>query len=211
MKKEARESISDRALWRRAILHLSSSDSRLKPIVGNVKGFGIKLERNHYGSLVKAIVYQQISGRAGDSIFKKFLSLYGGSMPTPKDFLKTGTAKVRGAGISPQKYSYIKDLSERIERGELELKRFRDMDDEDIIGELDAVKGIGRWTSEMFLIFTLGRTDVLPVDDLGLRKAVKKAYGLRELPGRERFEAIAKPWHPYCSVATVCLWRSIGS
>jgi DNA-3-methyladenine glycosylase II len=122
--------------------------------------------------------------------------------------LSTEETKLRSSGLSPQKISYIKDLAERLESGRLNLKRLEALSDEEAMNELDDVRGIGRWTAEMFLLFKLGRTDVLPVDDLGLRKAAKQAYKLRKLPTRDRFEQLAKKWHPYSSISTLYLWRS---
>ena len=110
--------------------------------------------------------------------------------------------------MSPQKISYIKDLAQRLENGTLDLKRLEKLSDDDAVRELDEVKGVGRWTAEMFLIFMLGRTDVLPVDDLGLQKAAKRMYRLRKLPTRERLERLAERWSPYSSISTLYLWRS---
>ncbi len=172
-------------------------------------GKPMTLNRNHFEALVKAIIFQQISGSAGSSIFKKFKAVYDGKTPTPKVFLSTKEKLVRAAGISPQKYSYLKDLSERIEDGRLELKKFYRMDDVAVVTELDEVRGIGRWTAEMFLMFTLGRVNVLPVDDLGLRKALMKAYGLKAMPNEATFRKLAGKWHPYCTIASLCLWRSL--
>jgi DNA-3-methyladenine glycosylase II len=161
-----------------------------------------------YESLISAIIYQQISGSAGDSIEKKFKSLYNGKMPSPKKFLETPENKVRSAGISPQKYSYLKDLCTRIIDGRLELKKFDSMEDEDIIEELDEVRGIGRWTAEMFLMFSLGRTNIVPRDDLGIKKAIKNTYCLRDYPTGSKFSELAEKWAPYGTIASLYLWRS---
>lgn len=169
------------------------------------------LQSNHFGALAKAIIFQQISGSAGDSILKKFKALYGGRVPSPRAFLKTSEKRVRAAGISPQKYSYLRDLSERIVDGRLELKKFYDMEDAEVVMQLDEVKGIGRWTADMFLMFTLGRKDVLPVDDLGLRKALMRAYEMRSMPDERRFRKVAEKWHPYCTIASLYLWSSLDN
>jgi DNA-3-methyladenine glycosylase II len=209
------KSISDKVVWRAGIKHLSKNDKILKKIIKKSGGLEIWREAkkwwepDHYGSIVRSIIFQQISGSAGNSILKRFKSLYGGKFPSPKQFLKTEGKKVRDAGISPQKYSYLKDLCERIEDGRLEMNKFQKMDDEDIIKELDEVKGIGRWTAEMYLIGTLRRIDVLPVDDLGIRKAVQKAYKLKRLPDREKLIWIARKWSPYKTVASIYLWTSM--
>jgi len=134
--------------------------------------------------------------------------LYNGNYPTPRQYLNTRKSTVRSAGLSPQKISYIKDLSERIVSGRLDLKKISQGEDEKIIEELDEVRGIGRWTAEMFLIFSLRRVDVLPFDDLGVQKAIQKVYRLRKLPSNERMEKLRAAWRPYCSIATLYLWRS---
>lgn len=203
--------ISDRRVWERGKAHLRKSDKTMAKLVSRLPKEGRALKKNHFEALVTAIIYQQISGSAGDSIFRKFKSLYGGKTPTPKVFLSTKESVVRKAGISPQKYTYLRDLSERIEDGRLELKKFHGMDDVAVVTELDEVRGIGRWTAEMFLMFTLGRTDVLPVDDLGLRKGLMKAYKLKAMPDEARFRKIAERWHPYCTIASLCLWRSLDN
>ena len=203
--------ISDKKVWRKAKAHLKKSDGTMAKLVSRLPKEGRTLSKNHFESLVTAIIYQQISGSAGDSIFRKFKGLYGGKTPTPKVFLSTKEAVVRKAGISPQKYSYLKDLSERIEDGRLELKKFHDMDDAAVVEELDEVRGIGRWTAEMFLMFTLGRSDVLPVDDLGLKKGLMKAYSLKKMPDEAKFRKMAEKWHPYCTIASLCLWRSLDN
>jgi DNA-3-methyladenine glycosylase II len=201
------DSIAHPKVWNAAIKHLKKSDKTMAALVKRLPMKKRTLNKNHFEALITAIIFQQISGSAGASILKKFKALYGGKVPTPKVFLLTKEKLVRGAGISPQKYSYLTDLSERIEDGRLELKEFYKMDDEKVVEELDEVRGIGRWTAEMFLMFTLGRTDVLPVDDLGIKKGLMKAYKLRKMPNEAKFRALSKKWHPYCTVASLYLWR----
>jgi DNA-3-methyladenine glycosylase II len=203
--------ISDKKVWARGVAHLRKADRTMARMISSSPGKPISLNRNRYEALVRAIIFQQISGSAGDSIFRRFKALYGGKAPTPDMFLSTKERTVRAAGISPQKYSYLKDLSERIEDGRLELKKFYSMEDRKVVEELDEVRGIGRWTAEMFLIFTLGRANVLPVDDLGLRKALMGAYKLKAMPDEDRFRKIAEKWHPYCTIASLCLWRSLDN
>jgi DNA-3-methyladenine glycosylase II len=122
--------------------------------------------------------------------------------------LNTKKRALRAAGLSPQKISYIKDLSRRIVSGRLDLETVGRAEDEEVIRELDEVRGIGRWTAEMFLIFALRRVDVLPFDDLGVQKAIQKLYRLRKLPSKERMEKLKAMWRPYCTIATLYLWRS---
>lgn len=204
--------IRDKRTWNAGVRHLRK-DSTMSRIINRVGSIEVDTEwkawNDHYGSLVRSIVFQQISGSAGNSIMKKFRSLYGNRIPSPERFLSTPMRMVRAAGISPQKYSYLVDLCTRIRDGRLELKRFRVMDDEDVIRELDEVRGIGRWTAEMFLMFSLGRTNVLPRDDLGIQNAIMKAYGLRKRPGERMFSRLYRAWSPYCTIASLYLWESI--
>lgn len=170
--------------------------------------YKFQLENGHYESLVGAIIFQQLAGSAAQAILNRFKQLYNGRIPEPQQYLNTNESKLRSVGLSPQKISYIHDLCQRIVNRQLDLESMRKLPDDEVVRQLDAVRGIGRWTAEMFLIFVLGRTDVLPVDDLGLRKVAKRVYKLRNLPSRERFEKLAENWHPYCSMATLYLWRS---
>ncbi len=209
------KSIADKTVWLAGVRHLSKNDAVLKKLI---KKMGTEKvwenakewwEPDHYGSLVKSIIFQQISGSAGDSILNRFKFLYNGKLPSPKVFLKTKERAVRSAGISPQKYSYLKDLCERILDGRLELKKFEKMDDSRIIEELDEVRGIGRWTAEMYLIGTLHRTDVFPVDDLGIRKAAQKVYKMQKLPDASKLLKLSEGWRPYRTIASIYLWNSM--
>lgn len=201
-------SLADQKVWQKAIRHIRRSDSVLAKIIERVGSFKFRLDDDHYEALVGSIIFQQLAGSAARAILNRFKQLYGGRLPSPREYLGTELEKLRGAGLSPQKISYLKDLSERLDSGALNLGKFSEVSDEEVVRELDEVRGIGRWTAEMFLLFVLGRTDVLPVDDLGLQKAAKRAYRLRKLPGKEKFQQLAKRWHPYSSVATLYLWRS---
>ena len=201
-------SIYDRKVWSCAMAHLSRRDKIMAGLIKRMGRISINWGGDSYESLMSAIIYQQISGAAGNSIEKGLKALYNGRMPSPKKFLKTLEKKVRGAGISPQKYSYLKDLCTRILDGRLELKKFDIMEDEDIIEELDKVRGIGRWTAEMFLIFSLGRINVVPRDDLGIKKAIKNVYGLGDYPTGSKFSELAERWAPYGTIASLYLWRS---
>jgi len=202
-------SLADRKVWQKGIRHLKRSDPILARIISRVGPVKFELDDDHYEAVVGSIIFQQLAGSAARAILNRFKQLYGGRIPSPREYLSTDVEKLRGSGLSPQKISYIKDLAERIENGTLDLKRLENLPDEEALNELDNVRGIGRWTAEMFLIFKLGRTDVLPVDDLGLRKAAQKAYRLRKLPTRDRFEQLAEKWHPYSSISTFYLWKSM--
>lgn len=162
-----------------------------------------------FQALVEAIMYQQLAGSAADAIHDRFMKVYNGRFPAPAQLLKTPVERLRAVGLSGRKTEYIRDLASRVHSGSIDLAGFARMADEQVVEKLSEVKGIGMWTAEMFLIFCLGRPDVLPVGDLGLRRAMQKAYSLRALPEPERMEKIALPWRPYRSVATWYLWKSL--
>ena len=192
-----------------ALEHLSSADARLGTIIGSVGKWSIQMQKDPFQSLVEAIIYQQLAGRAADAIYARFLKIYGGRFPSPAKLLTTKDAKLRAAGLSSRKAGYIKDLALHVQDGRLELDKLASMSDEEVIEQLVSVKGIGRWTAEMFLIFCLGRPDVLPIGDLGLRRAMQNAYSLPDLPEPAAMRDIAKCWKPYCSVATWYMWKSL--
>jgi DNA-3-methyladenine glycosylase II len=183
-------------------------DFKLAKIIDEIGDYEISLTKNPYESLVEAIITQQLSGKAAESISKRFRGLFG-RFPKPAEVLKMPVSKLRSAGLSGMKATYIKDLSKRIESKRLKLESLKKMNDEEVIFYLTQVKGIGRWTAEMFLIFSLGRQDVLPVGDLGLRKGVQLLYGFDELPGGVEIEQIAQKWRPYRTVATWYIWKSL--
>ncbi len=192
-----------------AVSHLSLQDPLLAKIINAVGAYCIEIRPEPFRSLVEAIIYQQLAGRAADTIFGRFLEIYAGKFPSAELIMSTRIPKLRAAGLSRQKIEYIKDLASRVSDGRLRLDLLSALDDEKVAGQLVQVKGIGRWTADMFLIFCLGRQDVLPVGDLGLRKAMQITYDLSELPSPLKMLEIAKPWKPYSSVATWYLWKSL--
>jgi DNA-3-methyladenine glycosylase II len=161
-------------------------------------------------ALIHAIISQQLSTRAAATIEGRFRALYGG-VPTPSQVAATPDAQLRAAGLSGQKVRYLRDLCRRVEDGSLPLTRLGVMSDDEVVAVLTEVKGIGRWTAEMFLMFRLHRPDVLPVDDLGIVKAVQRAYGLRKTPTPERLTRLGESWRPYRSVACWYLWASLDN
>jgi DNA-3-methyladenine glycosylase II len=202
------ESLRDKKVWNRAVAHLRKRDRAIAKIIKKLGVISVSWgPSTPYEAIVTSFIYQQISGAAAESILKKFRKLYNGKLPTPVQFLKTPEKKVRSAGISPQKYSYLRDFCERINGGQLDLEGLRKLPDEEVIAILDDVKGIGRWTAEMFLMFSLNRVNVFAADDLGLKNAVKKVYGPKFLD-RKRLDALSAKWEPYKSVASLYLWRS---
>jgi DNA-3-methyladenine glycosylase II len=162
-------------------------------------------------ALARAIVGQQLSTRAAASIWSKLLAVFGGSMPTPEQLLRRRRDTLRKAGLSNAKVEFLRDLAARIRDGRLDLARLKDLSDEDVCAELIQVKGIGRWSAEMFLIFHLGRHDVISAGDLGIRRAIQVAYGMDELPGPEEIDRIAEPWRPHRTLAGLYLWRSLAN
>ncbi len=183
------------------------ADPKLEAAVREVGEYDIRLDSDKYESLVQAVITQQLSGKASGAITARLKALYGGAFPAPADVMATPDEDLRGVGLSRSKVSYIRGISELVESGDLDLDSLEKMSDDDVVAALTAVKGIGRWTAEMFLIFTLGRLDVLPVDDLGLRKGIKMAYSTRALPTGAEATRIAERWRPYRTVATWYLWK----
>jgi DNA-3-methyladenine glycosylase II len=164
-----------------------------------------------YGVLVRSIVGQQLSTTAARTIWGRLVALFDGELPPPEQLAAADEELLRSAGLSGAKAAYLRDLAARTHRGELDLDRLDSLADEDVVAELIKVKGIGRWTAEMFLMFHLRRPDVISPGDLGLRRAIQTAYGLSELPGPREFERIADPWRPHRTLACLYLWRSLDN
>jgi DNA-3-methyladenine glycosylase II len=162
-----------------------------------------------YGSLVRTIVGQQLSTEAARTIYARLAALFGDRSPTPEELIAAQEGALRGAGLSRQKISYLRDLAARVHGGELELEALHEMSDEEVIEKITAVKGLGRWSADMFLMFHLRRPDVLPVGDLGIRRAVEKAYSLPALPDEDALRALAGPWRPQRTLACLYLWKTL--
>jgi DNA-3-methyladenine glycosylase II len=173
----------------------------------------LKRERpgDAYGALVRSIVGQQLSTRAAATIYGRMLELFGGHTPTPKQLLKAKPEQIRAAGLSNAKVAYLRDLAVHVEEGTLELERLPELPDEEVAAQLTAIKGVGEWTADMFLMFHLGRPDILPVGDQGIRRAVMVEYRLRKLPDPKRMQKIARPWRPYRTLACLYLWSSLDN
>jgi len=166
----------------------------------------------YFQALVRSIVYQQLHGKAAAAILERFKALYEREpFPEPAQVLRTRDSALRRIGLSRQKASYIKDIARRAAAGELEPGSLHALPDDAVVETLTAIKGIGQWTADMFLMSALGRPDVLPVGDYGIRKAVQKAYSLRTLPDERRLSKIAEPWRPHRSIACWYLWRSLDN
>ena len=167
--------------------------------------------REAYGALVRSIVGQQLSTKAARTIYERLTALFDGRTPTPAELLAADPEKVRSAGLSRPKVGYLRSLAEHVESGELELDRLTELPDEEVSEQLTAVKGLGQWTADMFLIFHLRRPDVLPVGDLGIRRAVERAYGLPDIPDAAQVLEIGEQWRPHRSLASLYLWRSLDN
>ncbi len=183
-------------------------DPNLVKIIEHIGDYQIKKRNNHFAVLVESIISQQLASAAAEAIFARFKKIYP-KFPTAGHILNTKDFKLRSVGLSSMKVEYLKDLSQKIVDRKLKMKNLSKMSDDEIIEHLTQVKGIGRWTAEMFLIFSLGRLDVLPTGDLGLRKAVQMVFSLSELPKPKEVEEIGERWKPYRSVATWYLWKSL--
>jgi len=164
-----------------------------------------------YGSLVRTIVGQQLSTKAARTIYARLVALFGDSPPTPAELIAAEDADLRAAGLSRQKIGYLRDLAERVYVGELELESLSELSDDEISARVTAVKGLGQWSADMFLMFHLGRPDVLPVGDLGIRRAVENAYGLPALPDAGELRALAEPWRPHRTLACLFLWETLDA
>jgi DNA-3-methyladenine glycosylase II len=164
-----------------------------------------------YGALLRSIVGQQLSTKAARTIYERLTALFGGRAPSPRELLEVDPEQLREAGLSRAKVAYLRDLAEHVEDGELDLEHLAELPADEIAEQLTAIKGLGPWTVDMFLIFHLGRPDILPVGDLGIRRAVQIAYDLEELPNPAELERLAEPWRPWRSLACLYLWRSMDA
>jgi DNA-3-methyladenine glycosylase II len=192
-----------------AVSQLRRADPVLAGIIDRIGEFEPYHEPDLWRSLVDAIVSQQLSIRAAATIVGRVAATSSNGFPTPEEILALEEEVLRTCGLSRAKVAYVRDLARRWLDGSLDPDRIPDLEDEAIIAELTQVKGIGRWTAEMALIFTLRRPDVLPVDDLGFRTAVQRAYGMDMRPKAAELRALAEPWRPFRSIATLYLWRSL--
>ena len=187
-----------------AIRHLKG-DPTLAGIIDLVGAYSLKTRPNRFRALVEAIVSQQLSGRVADGILRNMRGIYSGRFPSPRQVIATPDSRLREAGLSGMKIGYIRDISGRIESGDLRMRSLSGMSDEQVIDKLTGIKGIGVWTAQMFLIFSLGRQDVLPTGDLGIRKRFQALYGITDEAGMIR---LAEGWRPYRTVAAWYLWKS---
>lgn len=198
------------------IRHLRAADPVMRGLIDALGHLGLAERRrgrpaDAYGALLRSIVGQQLSTKAARSIYERLAGLFGGRAPTPAELLEADRQALRDVGLSWRKVDYLRDLAGRVEDGGLELHRLAELPDEEVTAELTRVKGLGPWTADMFMIFHLGRPDVLAVGDLGTRSAVRRAYGLDEMPEPDELRRIAEPWRPHRSLACLYLWRYLDA
>ena len=196
---------------RKAIVHLKKSDPVMRAIIERVGAYKIQHREPSFETLVRSIVYQQLSGKVASVILARLVAMLPEGKVTPDAILKLRPARMRKAGLSKQKIAYIRDLARKTNQGHVKFETLADLPDHEVIEHLTQVKGIGVWTAHMFLIFALRRPDVLATGDLGVRVAIRKAYELEELPAAKQIEDLAAAWRPYASVAVWYLWRSLDS
>ena len=198
---------------RKAVAHLRKVDpviARLIDTVGTCR-LTLRDQGSHFDAIARSIVFQQLSGKAASTIHGRLEGLYGGRSPLAAELTVTSDEQLRGVGLSRGKSAYLKDLAARVVSGELPVETLHELSDEEVITALIRVKGIGRWTAQMFLMFRLGRPDVLPDLDLGIQKGIQKAYRLRKLPSPERVKKIGAKWAPHRTIASWYLWRLLDA
>jgi DNA-3-methyladenine glycosylase II len=193
--------------------HLMENDPTLTPIIKNAGLPTFKPHKNYYWELVDSIISQQLSVKAAASIEKRFQELFNEEFPAPELIIKKDDEELRAVGLSRPKVKYIKDLAQHVIDGNLKFNEFDSLTNAEIIKELTAVKGIGEWTAHMFLIFAMGRLDILPVGDLGIKNGMRKLYGFEDAPTPEQMQETADKynWHPYESVAAWYVWQSLDN
>jgi DNA-3-methyladenine glycosylase II len=192
------------------IKKLSSNDIRLKTFLQKFRVPVLPIEKNYFWSLCRSVIYQQISGKAAKKISVRYLSLFDQDVKmTPADVLDIDIEKINNVGISRQKSSYIKNIADAFSNKIINEKNISELDDQEIIKQLTSIKGVGRWTAEMFLIFTLRRTDVFPVTDLGVQKGFQIFYSLDELPTIEMMNQKSESWRPYRTIMSLYLWYAV--
>lgn len=197
--------------YRSSIRHLKRVDPILARVIESVGSCRLQLrtEGTHFQALTRSIIFQQLSGKAAGTILSRFNALFPQHSPTPEAVLQMSDETLRSVGLSRQKIGYVRDLSSKVVSGELPLDEVHEMPDDDLIAHLVQVKGIGRWTAQMFLMFRLGRRDVLPELDLGIQNAIRRAYKRRKRPTPKDVKKIGAKWSPHASVACWYLWRSL--
>jgi DNA-3-methyladenine glycosylase II len=207
------KSAASNTFGRKAVAHLKRVDPVMAQVierVGSYKGWPAT-GGTHFDAVARSIVFQQLSGKAAGTNHGRFQGLYGGRTPLPAELAATSDEQLRAVGLSRQKSAYLKDLGARVASGEVPIETLHELTDDEVVAALTQVKGIGRWTAQMFMMFRLGRPDVLPDLDLGIQKGIQRAYRLRKLPTPDRVQKIGAKWAPYRTVASWYLWRLLDT
>jgi DNA-3-methyladenine glycosylase II len=198
---------------KQAAQHLTDNDPVLAPIIADQGLPNIQPHTNYYWELIDSIISQQLSVKAAASIEKRFQKLFDAAFPAPEAILEKSIEELRSVGLSQAKANYIRDLAEHILEGRLSFDKINTMSNDEITAMLTDVKGIGEWTAHMFLIFSMGRLDILPVGDLGIRNGIRKLYGFKDIPTPDQIKKLAQKnkWHPYESAASWYIWQSLDN
>jgi DNA-3-methyladenine glycosylase II len=198
---------------RAAITHLRKVDPRLAAVIDSVGKctFAPADDLPHFTAISRSIVFQQLSGKAASTIYSRFAALFPDGTPHPRALASIPEEQLRAAGLSRQKIGYLRDLASRVNDGTVPIDTLHQLSDDDVIAALVSIKGIGRWTAQMFLMFRLGRPDVLPDLDLGIQKGIQRAYRMRKLPTPRRVLEVGAKWAPYRTIASWYLWRSLDA
>jgi len=198
---------------RRAITHLRKADAKLAAVIDAVGRCTFEPAEHlaHFTAISRSIVFQQLSGKAASTIYGRFAALFEDETPLANALLELSDEQLRGVGLSRQKIGYLRDFSARVIAGHVPIDTLHELSDDEIISALTSVKGIGRWTAQMFLMFRLGRPDVLPDLDLGIQKGIQRAYRMRKLPTPKRVLEVGAKWAPYRTIASWYLWRSLDA
>ena len=201
------------SIARLAERQLSRNDPVLAPVIARAGTCPIRPHTDYYRELVEAIIGQQLSVKAAAAILLRFRTFFGEDFPIPAQIMETSVDELRALGLSRAKSLYVLDLARHVASGRLDFGRFDTMDNDEIMRELTAVKGIGEWTAHMFLLFCMARTDILPTGDLGVRSSIQKLYGLETLPDKSQMETLAEAngWAPHLSIASWYLWQHLDN
>ncbi len=192
-----------------SVEYLRKNDTVIRGIIDIIGPCTLKPSKDYYNSLVKSIIHQQLSNKAAGTIYSRFLNQLNNKL-SPKNLLDLTDEEFKKAGVSKQKKAYLRDLSEKFYNGNIDLSKLSVLEDEEVINQLTSVRGIGKWSAEMFLIFCLNRLNVLPLDDVGFRNSIKHNYKLKQKPSKEEVLEISKKWVPYRSIAVWYLWQSLN-
>ena len=203
--------LADPLLFDSAISHLKRADATLSSLILRHGKIEFTPSDDIFSSLVYSMISQQLSTKVADAISSRVEKLLGGAKLTPAGFKKVRSERLRKAGMSPQKITYLRDLCKRVQQGSIDLRSLKKKTDDQVLSELDRIRGVGPWTAKMILIFCLGRPDVIAPQDVGLQGAIRKVYSLRRPPGKDQIEKISISWHPFCSVASLYLWKERDS